>query len=108
MSNEAEVVVVAQTIAALHSDIDVEEVQEDWIEYDQASYRERAYEFIALHDALTQHRATYSTAAVERVAKVLVEQGARGVPWEDASVDDRAECMGFARVLLDAALEAAK
>lgn len=42
-------------------------------------------------------------SAVERVANVLIEDGASGVPWEDASGDDRAEAMDKARVLLEAA-----
>jgi hypothetical protein len=41
--------------------------------------------------------------AVEAVAMVLVEDGAYGVPWGDASGDDRAEAMGKARILLKAA-----
>lgn len=42
--------------------------------------------------------------AVEAVAKVLVEDGAFGVPWGDASDDDRAEMVGKARVILGAAI----
>jgi hypothetical protein len=44
-----------------------------------------------------------SDKAVEAMAKVLVEDGARGVPWGDASGDDRAEAMGKARILHEAA-----
>jgi hypothetical protein len=41
--------------------------------------------------------------AVEAVAMVLIEDGAYGVPWGDASGDDRADAMGKARILLKAA-----
>lgn len=41
--------------------------------------------------------------AVEAAAKVLVEDGAHGVPWGDASGDDRADAMGKARRYLEAA-----
>jgi len=42
-------------------------------------------------------------SAVERVANVLIEDGAFGVPWGDASEEDRAEAMDKAHVLLEAA-----
>jgi hypothetical protein len=41
--------------------------------------------------------------AAEAMAKVLVEDGAYGVPWEDASGDDRTEAMGKARRYIEAA-----
>lgn len=42
-------------------------------------------------------------AAVEAAAKVLIEDGRYGVPWEDASDDDRAEVMARVRAILEAA-----
>lgn len=38
-----------------------------------------------------------SDEAVKALAAILVEEGAYGVPWGDASEDDRAEAMNRAR-----------
>lgn len=42
---------------------------------------------------------------VKRLARKLVEDGARGVPWEDASDDDRTEAMERAFAAVVAALQ---
>lgn len=47
-------------------------------------------------------------AAVERGARVLIEDGRFGVPWEDASDEDRAETVGRVRTILEAVTEASK
>lgn len=44
-----------------------------------------------------------SYEAVEIGARVLIEDGRYGVPWEDASVDDRAEVLARVRAILEAA-----
>lgn len=44
-----------------------------------------------------------SYEAVESGAKVLIEDGRYGVPWGDASEDDRAEAMARVRAILEAA-----
>lgn len=44
-----------------------------------------------------------SYEAVERGARVLIEDGRYGVPWEDASEDDRVEVMTRVRDILEAA-----
>ncbi|GGH93811.1 hypothetical protein ACFFGR_09280 [Arthrobacter liuii] len=44
-----------------------------------------------------------SYEAVESGARVLIEDGRYGVPWEDASEDDRAEAMARVRTILEAA-----
>jgi hypothetical protein len=44
-----------------------------------------------------------SYEAVEAGARVLIEDGRYGVPWEDASEDDRAEVMARVRAILEAA-----
>jgi len=41
--------------------------------------------------------------AVKALAAVLIEEGAYGVPWGDASKDDRAEAMGRAHRYLTVA-----
>jgi len=43
---------------------------------------------------------TVTTTAVERGARVLIEDGRFGVPWEDASEEDRAETMDRVRAIL--------
>lgn len=43
-------------------------------------------------------------AAVERAARVLVEVGRWGVPWEDATDKDRKEMLELARTVLTAAI----
>lgn len=43
-------------------------------------------------------------AAVERAARVLVEVGRWGVPWEDATYKDRKEMLELARTVLTAAI----
>jgi len=55
--------------------------------------------------AALEAKPVYDDAAVERGARVLVEDGARGVPWEDATDCHRAETMGRVRAILEAALE---
>lgn len=42
--------------------------------------------------------------AVERGARVLIEDGKWGVPWEDASEEDQAETKDRSRAILEAAL----
>jgi hypothetical protein len=44
-----------------------------------------------------------SYEAVESGARVLIEDGRFGIPWEDASEDDRAEAMVRVRAILEAA-----
>lgn len=44
----------------------------------------------------------FSDEAVERAARVLVEVGQFGVPWEDASDRDRAETIDLARSVIAA------
>jgi hypothetical protein len=44
-----------------------------------------------------------SYEAVESGARVLIEDGRYGVPWEDASEDDRAEALARVRAILEAA-----
>lgn len=44
-----------------------------------------------------------SYEALERGARVLIEDGRYGVPWEDASEDDRAEVIAKVRAILEAA-----
>lgn len=43
-----------------------------------------------------------SYEAVESGARVLIEYGRYGAPWEDASEDDRAEVMARVRAILEA------
>ena len=44
-----------------------------------------------------------SYEAVESGARVLIEDGRYGIPWEDASEDDRAEVLTRVRAILEAA-----
>jgi hypothetical protein len=44
-----------------------------------------------------------SNEAIEAGARILIEDGQFGVPWEDASDDDRTEAVERVRVILEAA-----
>lgn len=44
-----------------------------------------------------------SYEAVESGARVLIEDGQFGVPWEDASEDDRTDTLARVRAILEAA-----
>jgi hypothetical protein len=48
---------------------------------------------------------SYDGAAVERGARVLIEDGRFGVPWEDASEADHAETMNRVWAILAAVME---
>ncbi|MDQ0241209.1 hypothetical protein [Arthrobacter bambusae] len=59
------------------------------------------------HDAAHGiHRVGLDDATVERAARVLIEDGQFGVPWDDAFDRERAETMDLARSVLAAAVEA--
>ncbi|WP_179012455.1 hypothetical protein [Paenarthrobacter ureafaciens] len=43
-------------------------------------------------------------AAVESGARLYIEDGQLGIPWEDATADERAEAMAKVRAILEAAM----
>ena len=74
---------------------------------EDASVRPSAQDYITADAVLAEDysQPMYDYAAMERGARVLIEDGQFGVPWEDASIEDRAETMGRVRAILNAALE---